>query len=40
MTKAVRGEIDFTVGSGNVFRDLRLDSPEGELSKDKATPLL
>lgn len=33
MTKAVRGEIDFTVGSGNVFRDLGLDSPDEELSK-------
>ncbi|NBV47244.1 MAG: XRE family transcriptional regulator [Planctomycetia bacterium] len=33
MTKAARERIDFTVGSGNVFRDLGLDSPEEELSK-------
>jgi len=33
MAKTARGAIDFTVGSGNVFRDLRLYSPEGELSK-------
>ena len=33
MTKATQSRIDFTVGSGNVFRDLGLDSPEEELSK-------
>jgi len=33
MTKATHSRIDFTVGSGNVFRDLGLDSPEEELSK-------
>lgn len=33
MAKAARGAIDGTVGSGNVFRDLGLDSPEEELSK-------
>lgn len=33
MKKATHGGIDFTVGSGNVFRDLGLDLPEEELSK-------
>ena len=33
MTKATRGETSFTVGTGNVFRDLGLDFPEEELSK-------
>lgn len=33
MAKTARGAIDGTVGSGNVFRDLRLDSPEEERSK-------
>jgi len=33
MTKAAHERIDFTPGSGNVFRDLGLDSPEEELSK-------
>lgn len=33
MTKATHSRIDFTMGSGNVFRDLGLDSPEEELSK-------
>jgi predicted XRE-type DNA-binding protein len=33
MTKAARERIDFTAGSGNVFRDLGLDSAEEELSK-------
>lgn len=33
MTKATHSRTDFTVGSGNVFRDLGLDSPEEELTK-------
>jgi len=33
MTKPTQSRIDFTAGSGNVFRDLGLDSPEEELSK-------
>lgn len=33
MTKTTRGETDFTEGTGNVFRDLGLDSPDEELSK-------
>lgn len=31
MNKAARGEVDFTVGCGNVFRDLGLDSPNKKL---------
>ena len=33
MTKAAHRGIAFTASSGNVFRDLGLDSPEEELSK-------
>ena len=33
MTKASQGRIAFEAGSGNVFRDLGLDSPDEELSK-------
>jgi len=33
MTKVAHERIDFTAGSGNVFRDLGLDSPDEELSK-------
>lgn len=33
MSKANQAEPDFTEGSGNVFHDLGLDSPEEELSK-------
>ena len=33
MTKRAHDEVGFTVGSGNVFRDLGLESPDDELSK-------
>jgi hypothetical protein len=33
MTKATRTETKLTEGTGSVFRDLGLDSPEEELSK-------
>ena len=33
MTKRTYDEVGFTVGSGNVFRDLGLESPDEELSK-------
>ena len=33
MTKRAHDEVGFTVGSGNVFRDLGLESPDEELSK-------
>ncbi len=33
MKKAPQDDIEFTVGSGNVFKDVGLDAPEEELSK-------
>ncbi|MFM9195335.1 MAG: helix-turn-helix domain-containing protein, partial [Planctomycetia bacterium] len=33
MTKTRHEDADFVIGSGNVFRDLGLDSPEEELTK-------